>query len=159
MKQFLIITLCLFALSPAFAETIRLSEPVTSDANSETFGVELDNTLQSIDLESLITDPTKYVGKAFIAEMPVTKVCQKKGCFFITQLEQHVIRISFKDYAFFIPTDSHGKTVTLTGKLVKKQLTTEQAAHFNADLGSDSLALNVGEVYEIVASSVKIPLS
>ncbi len=67
------------------------------------------------------------------------------------------VRVSFRDYGFFVPTDTSGKTVTLTGTLIERQLSEEQAAHFRADAGSDTI--QAGKVYEIVADSVSIPKS
>ena len=68
---------------------------------------------------------------------------------------KHAVRISFKDYAFFVPTDTAGKTVTLTGTVIERTISDEQAAHFREDAGSD--AIQAGKVYEIVANSVSIP--
>jgi hypothetical protein len=67
--------------------------------------------------------------------------------------------VSFKDYSFFVPTDSSGKTVILAGQLIQKEMTQKQAEHFNADLQSNSDSIKPGVVYEIVANSVQIPLT
>ena len=75
----------------------------------------------------------------------------------MNRLRQAGIRVSFKDYAFFVPTDTGGKTVTLTGTLIERTLTEEQAAHFRQDAGSDTI--HAGKVYEIVADAVSIPKS
>jgi hypothetical protein len=145
-----------FSLS---AQTIRLSEPVAQDAQSETFGVELDNSLPKLSMQNLVSDSSSYLAKPFQVEARIAKVCQKKGCFFIAQQDQHILRVSFHDYGFFIPTDSSGKKVILAGELVQKEISPEQAAHFKADLNSETDMVKPGLVYEIVAVSVKIPLS
>lgn len=142
-----------------FAEPIRLSEPFTVDKNNETFGQPLAATGKPVDLVSLVRQPDTYLGRETLIDTTVAKVCQKKGCFFIAQQDGYTLRVSFKDYGFFIPTDSGGKSVLLSGKLVKKDMTEEQVAHFKADLNSNSNALTAGEVYEIVASGIKIPRS
>lgn len=142
-----------------YAETLRLSEPVAQDAQSETFGVKLDNSLPKLSMQDLVTESSSHLAKPFQVEARIAKVCQKKGCFFIAQQDQHILRVSFRDYGFFIPTDSSGKTVTLAGELVQKEISPEQAAHFKADLKSDTDLVKPGVVYEIVADSVKIPRS
>ncbi len=157
MRTFLFTFIYFFMLSNAFAATVRLSEPVAADEKSETFGVMLDASLPEVTLANLLKSPEKHSGKTFQVNTRISKVCQKKGCFFIAQQEQHVIRVSFKDYGFFIPTDSSGKTVTLAGELVQKELSAKQAEHFNKDLNDNSNSLNSGIVYEIVARSIKIP--
>lgn len=149
-----------FALTfTANADTLRLSAPVTQDAQSETFGVKLDNSLPKLSMQDLVTDSTSYLAKPFQVEARIAKVCQKKGCFFIAQQEQHILRVSFRDYSFFIPTDSSGKTVILAGELIQKEISPKQAAHFKADLKSETDMVKAGVVYEIVAHSVKIPRS
>ena len=140
-----------------YANTLRLSEPVTQTAQSETFGVELDNSLPKLSMQDLVTNSPAHLTKGFQVEARIARVCQKKGCFFIAQQDQHILRVSFRDYGFFIPTDSNGKTVTLAGELVQKELSLEQVAHFKADLKSDTAMVTPGVVYEIVADSVKIP--
>jgi hypothetical protein len=136
---------------------LRLSEPVAQDAKSETFGAELDETLQKVMLKDLVAHSADYVGKPFQLDTKVAKVCQKKGCFFIAQQGDDVMRVAFRDYGFFVPTDSAGKTVTLAGELIKKQMTTEQVEHFNKDMQGRSDAVKEGVVYEILADSVRIP--
>ena len=143
----------------AYADTLRLSEPVIQDAQSETFGVKLDHSLPKLSMQDLVTDSPSYLAKPFQVEVRIAKVCQKKGCFFIAQQDQYTLRVSFRDYGFFIPTDSSGKTVILAGELVQKVISPTQAAHFKADLKTKTDMLKAGVVYEIVADSVKIPRS
>lgn len=137
-----------------WADVTRLSQPVSEDAQSETFGALMDN---DVALTTLTTLMEKGSNKPFRLTTRIAKVCQKKGCFFIAQENEHVIRVAFKDYGFFIPTDASGKTVTLMGELVKTKRSKAQADHFNQDLGTHTLA--DGEVFEILASSIVIPKS
>ncbi|GAC29990.1 DUF4920 domain-containing protein [Brumicola pallidula] len=143
--------------SNKMSNVLRLSVPVATDANSETFGVVLNKSLQKVTLNELAANSALYVGNAFQVDAKVAKVCQKKGCFFIAQQDDDVMRVAFRDYGFFVPTDSAGKTVTLAGELIKKEMTAEQVAHFNQDMQGGSDAMKEGVVYEIVADSVMIP--
>lgn len=72
------------------------------------------------------------------------------------QQDKNVIRVSFKDYSFFVPKDIGGQQVTLAGVLVEKELSPEQADHYSKDLGEDN-SVQSGRTYEIVATSVRIP--
>lgn len=141
------------------AETIRLSKPITADATSETYGAVMDTSLTEVSIADLATHSKQYLNTIFKVETPIAKVCQKKGCFFIAQQNEHIIRVSFKDYGFFIPTDSSGKTVLLSGELIQKEMSEKQASHFTADLQAEAGEIKPGMVYEIVAISVKIPIS
>jgi transcriptional regulator of heat shock response len=138
-------------------KVLRLSEPVATSDNSETFGSVINTALPKVSMSDLVTNSAEYVGKGFQVETKVAKVCQKKGCFFIAQQGNNVMRVAFKDYSFFVPTDSTGKTVTLAGELIQKEMTAEQVAHFNQDMQGGSAAIKEGLVYEILANSVVIP--
>ena len=159
MKLFILFLLIMTTSLASVAQTIRLSEPVAADATSETFGTTLDTSLNIVSITDLATNSKQHLGKNFQVETRIAKVCQKKGCFFIAQQNEHVIRVSFKDYGFFIPTDSSGKTVLLTGELVQKEMSEKQAAHYTSDLQAQAGEVKAGVVYEIVATSVKVPLS
>ena len=67
------------------------------------------------------------------------------------------MRVAFKDYGFFVPTDISGRDVTLVGELRQVELSAEQAAHFEEDMGSTDVAVAPGPRFEIVASSVRVP--
>ncbi len=47
---------------------------------------------------------------------PVGAVCQKKGCWMeLTAADGSTMRVTFKDYGFFVPKDATGKTATILG--------------------------------------------
>jgi len=153
------ITLAVFVLftQVAVAEVTRLSEPVEVTDDAEVFGAPLDADARSASLEALLDNPDDYLDTSVRVEARISEVCQKKGCFMIATAGDKAVRISFRDYSFFVPTDTGGKTVTLTGTLVERVLSEKQAAHFREDAGSDTI--QAGKVYEIVADSVSIPKS
>lgn len=157
-KAILFFTLSLIGLSTTQAEVIRLSDPVQKDASSETFGQPLSALPQRVALKTLLESPAEYLKHPFSVTTKVAKVCQKKGCFFIAQAGSEIIRVAFKDYGFFVPTDIGGKTVTLVGELITHQRSAKQAEHFSKDLGENS-ALESGLTYEIVATSVRVPIN
>lgn len=147
----------MLSVASVHADALRLSEPVASDNDTETFGAPIDEQLPRMGLGALLAQADTLVGQDVLVVTQVGKVCQKKGCFFIATEGSLAVRVSFKDYSFFIPTDSGGKAVILTGQLVRRELSAEQAAHFNADVGDDGSTLSPGPVYEIVADAVRIP--
>ena len=138
-------------------KVIRLSEPVEQTADSETFGASLDESVPMVTLAELASDGGDYVDKPVRVIARVSQVCQKKGCFFIAQEGSSVMRISFKDYGFFVPTDISGKRVTFTGEVIAREVTVDEAAHYAEDLGATDSAVAPGKVYEIVATSVRVP--
>jgi hypothetical protein len=64
----------------------------------------------------------------------VTDVCAKKGCWMMVDLgEEKSMRVTFKDYAFFVPKDAAGKLAIIQG--VAKIDTTDVATlkHYASD--------------------------
>jgi len=139
------------------SKVIRLSEPVEQTADTESFGAPLDESVQAVSLEVLASDGDNYVGQSVRVVARVAQVCQKKGCFFIAQEGSSVVRVSFKDYGFFVPSDISGKRVTFVGEVVTREVTADEAAHYAEDLGTEAVPVEPGKVYEIVATSVRVP--
>jgi hypothetical protein len=109
-------------------------------------------------VKELVENAVDAGARTVRVEARISQVCQKKGCFMIATAGDKAVRISFRDYSFFVPTDTGGKTVTLTGTVIERELSEKQAAHFREDAGgSDSI--QAGRVYEIVADAVSIPRS
>ncbi len=144
------------AVADEDSAVVRLSEPVESTEAYETFGSPLDETRTTVSLSALAEDSESYIGEPVLITARVSEVCQKKGCFFVAQEGQAVIRVSFVDYSFFVPTDISGRRVTMAGELVRREITAEQADHLNSDLGGEG-TVEAGVVYEIVATSVRVP--
>ncbi len=90
-------------------------------------------------------------------EGTITKVCKKKGCWMVLTDGDVYARVTFKDYGFFVPTDSGGLSSTVYGELQQKTLSRKEARHFAKDEGADPKQIK-GDVveYAIVASAVEI---
>lgn len=153
----MLIATCFLLVQAVHADVTRLSEPVAVTADAEVFGAPLDESAKPMSLAALLEGPDEYVDTAVRVEARISQVCQKKGCFMIATSGDKAVRISFRDYAFFVPTDTGGKTVTVTGTFIERELSEKQAAHFREDAGTDTL--QAGKVYEIVADAVSIPKS
>jgi hypothetical protein len=141
-------------------DAIRLSEPVQVTATHEVFGAPMNDA--NVDAEvvgslaELIGSQERYLGSNVRIETRIARVCQKKGCFFIAQEGDLAARVTFKDYGFFIPTDSAGKVATLEGTFTRHELARAEAEHLAEDLGEPT-ATTASLSYEIVASSIRIP--
>ncbi len=154
-------TLCLLlacglTIGVASADVVRLSDPVEATDTHETFGSALPEQDGVLALSTLLENSAEYLDQPVLVETRVAKVCQAKGCFFIAQEGAHSARVSFVDYSFFVPSDISGRTVTLAGSLVRRELSEAQAAHLNEDTGGGD-SISPGVQYEIVATSVRVP--
>ncbi|TYP93765.1 protein of unknown function (DUF4920) [Fodinibius salinus] len=144
-------------IANAQEEVIRLSEPVKQGDDYEVFGNEFPKDAKVTDLEQLIAESEKYKGQQITTQGKIKQVCQKKGCFFLLAAPNGDVRITFKDYSFFIPTNSMGKQAKLVGKLEVKALSEAQAKHYAKDAGSDSKEVEGPQKeYSVIATSVKI---
>jgi hypothetical protein len=99
---------------------------------------------------TLPSDNIKFVGE-------ISEVCQMKGCWMTLKTpEGQSVRVTFKDYGFFVPKDAAGRQVIIEGSASTKELDEEEAAHYAEDAGQtfdpDASRLEVA----IVASGVLI---
>ncbi|MEX0609813.1 MAG: DUF4920 domain-containing protein [Balneolaceae bacterium] len=163
MKNILLLLAGFLIASTAYAqqaEVIRLSEPVQQTENYEVFGAEVETWEAAESLSSVIEAGETFIGKEITLETEVAQVCEKKGCFFVANDGSKSARITFKDYGFFIPTDSQGKNVKLVGVFNVKELSEEQAKHYAEDAGNDPEEISgTQKEYSIVATSVLVPKS
>lgn len=156
----ILLFLGLMGFAPAtFAadEVIRLSEPVLVTDTYEVFGATIPDHRTPLSLGELVKDNDKYQGQEVLLATRIAKVCQKKGCFFVATQGAATARVSFKDYGFFIPTDSGGKNVVLLGTFSREEVSKKEAEHFAEDLGETAASNPERFQYSIVASAVQIP--
>jgi hypothetical protein len=66
----------------------------------------------------------------------INAVCKVKGCWMTLDLGNDTeMRVSFKDYAFFVPKDANGKTATVQGWAKVDTTSVEELRHFAEDDG------------------------
>ena len=92
----------------------------------------------------------------------ITEVCQAEGCWMIlVDGDQHA-RITFKDYGFFVPTETSMQRAVVYGVLEALELSADDAAHFAEDAGDKVKAEKLRAAgtpvreYSLVASAVEI---
>ena len=75
----------------------------------------------------------KFEGKI---ETKVNSCCKKKGCWMMVDLgDGKEMRVSFKDYAFFVPLESAGKNVIMQGRASYDTTTVAMLHHYASDAG------------------------
>jgi hypothetical protein len=86
-------------------------------------------------LDVLLADPQSHVGKTVTLEGPVRQACTRKGCWMeIAKAPKGPgVRVRFKDYAFFVPTNAAGATARLEGEVRVAELTEGRAAHWESE--------------------------
>lgn len=66
----------------------------------------------------------------------INEVCTNKGCWFAMELPNgSSMRVTFKDYGFFIPTNSQGFPITIEGVATLSETDVETLRHYAEDQG------------------------
>lgn len=94
---------------------------------AKTYGAPLSGAA-AVALTEVLGKPESYEGKSVVVEGEVRRACSKKGCWMelaeSVATEARGARVTFKDYGFFVPTDSAGAHAKLEGvvnvQLMKK---------------------------------------
>ena len=67
-------------------------------------------------------------------EGEVSEVCQVKGCWMtLKKPDGSTMRVTFKDYGFFVPKDISGKSVVISGRAYINTTSVEQLRHYAED--------------------------
>lgn len=111
------------------------------------------------ELSQVLAEPAKFAGQTVKTTGTVARACAKKGCWMELQTASgdKGMRVSFKDYAFFVPLDSQGARAVVEGVVEVKTLSAEDAAHLEAE-GAKIARNDKGEAMELafVASGVEL---
>ena len=134
--------------------TIAIEEE--NDFLGESFDVE-----NEIQLADLVNDMNSNDSVMAVVEAKVTEVCQAKGCWMKVELPNgESMRVTFKDYGFFMPKNLAGSSVKMVGMAKIEETDVETLKHFAEDGGkSDEEIAQITEPkmdYKFIASGVKL---
>ncbi len=91
-----------------------------------------------------------------LVKSKVEAVCVVKGCWMALTDSGADVRVTFKDYGFFVPSNIIGKTVLVEGTLEKVVMSLEDTKHYVKDAGGDPATVTQPRTeYRIVASGVR----
>lgn len=88
-----------------------------------------------VPLDSIIRNPSAYAGKSVTVEGTIGAVCTRKGCWMeiASKKDGKAIRVTFKDYGFFVPTDSKGMVVLAEGEVKVNPMSKEDVEHMESE--------------------------
>jgi hypothetical protein len=113
----------------------------------------------AVPLAELLAKPQAHEGKTVRVEGVVRKACEKKGCWM--ELAEGAkgagVRVTFKDYGFFVPLDSAGASARVEGLVKVSELSDAMAKHYESEgaivpRGADGKPREV----QLVASGVEL---
>ncbi|MBT8286262.1 MAG: DUF4920 domain-containing protein [Flavobacteriaceae bacterium] len=165
MKGFNIILVILLLLGSCKEKNSQAETPVKEVEKevATVFGsaFEADEVKSATDMADAITglQQTDSLDVTFSGE--VTEVCQMKGCWMKVALgDGEEMRVTFKDYGFFVPKDIAGKEVTLHGKAFIEEISVEDQKHYAEDGGATKEEIDritaPKATYSFVADGVRL---
>ncbi len=100
---------------------------------------------ETFELKSDMNETSKIFQDLEVAESldvqmkgTITEVCQAKGCWMKVNLaDEKEVFVKFKDYGFFVPTDSAGKEVVMNGLAFVEEMSVEDQKHYAMDKGAN----------------------
>ena len=145
----------MFALLSA---ALLLASPAAPKADAPHWGSAQTLTVAPTPLAKAIGE-TKS-GSTVLVVGQVESVCQKKGCWVMLKEGDASVRVTMKDYAFFLPKDIAGKSLVIEGVLEETIIKEKDARHFAKDEGKskDEIAKIKGDSksWALVASSIRV---
>jgi Domain of unknown function (DUF4920) len=121
----------------------EITEPTTSPAASvaattphRAFGTALGRSPRA-DLAEVLQSPDKFSDKTVLVEGKVRAACNRKGCWMelaeSADAQAPGCRVTFKDYGFFVPTDSAGSQARVEAKVETKLIKPSMVAHLEEE--------------------------
>ena len=119
---------------------------------SGTYGAGLSKKkLQSVTLKKLLKNTKKFEDKTIRVKGTIQDVCQKKGCWLLLTSDKKTMRVRFKDYKFFVPTNAKGYVVTLEGQAKATEISEKMAKHYAEESGDKEAAKKIKGPQKTVA--------
>ncbi|MES2561010.1 MAG: DUF4920 domain-containing protein [Bacteroidota bacterium] len=140
MKRILVIgaTAFLFACgnsTPKTENTTPADSTAIAAAAEQFFGDKItsENAKPIAELKTLMGDKTELPIKL---QASVDAVCQKKGCWMdLKSAEGETMRVTFKDYGFFVPKDAAGKEAIIEGVAKIEETSVADLKEYAKDAG------------------------
>ena len=100
-----------------------------------TRGAAISKDAKSVPITQVLENPDAYTKDAIVVEGLVQACCQNKGCWMevVPESGKSGMRVTFKDYSFFVPKDSKGRTARMEGTVAVKTLSKDEADHLEGE--------------------------
>lgn len=134
--------------------------PVAEDTYA-TFGAAL-TPAGAQPLPAVLADAEALAGQSVKVSGTVREVCQNKGCWLTLNADGvDPVRVTFRDYGFFVPKDLAGHEVVLEGTLQQTTVDVETLRHYAEEGGKSEdevAAITAPKVaFSLIADGVLVP--
>lgn len=123
MKRFISILIFILAVPAAFADdVIKRGAAISADA-------------KAIPLADVLAKAGEFAKTPVVVEGVIKQNCENKGCWMVLApaMDKDGVRVTFKDYGFFIPLDSKGMKARAEGVTTIKTLSKTEADHLEGE--------------------------
>jgi hypothetical protein len=136
-KRYLFLTILglglIFSCQKDEKEAGIITETFTEIPGNYGKNITVDEITNSVEMISKVETEGTFEGKI---SGEIKEVCTKKGCWMTMSLPNgESMRVTFKDYGFFIPIDSQGFPVVLEGVATLTETDVATLQHFAEDQG------------------------
>ena len=143
----------------AFSASTQVVAMAGDSTKTESFGdsITLDRRA-AVDVGTVVSTPSLH-GQPVLIKGAIIDVCTKKGCWLVVTDGTTRMRVTFKDYAFFVPKDATGGTVLLQGVVSRQEVSEDDARHYAGEstIGEKPEDINgPQQVVTMVATGVTI---
>ena len=98
-------------------------------------GAAIPSGTRAVPIAEVIAKPAEFAKNPVVVEGVIAKACTNKGCWMelAPAAGQPGVRVTFKDYAFFIPLDCKGMKAKAEGVATVKTLSKKDADHLEGE--------------------------
>jgi hypothetical protein len=118
------------------ATALLLIATTASAGEVITRGAAIPRDAKAITLAKVLESPDDYTKNAVVVEGVIKTACERKGCWMqLADAKEgaQAVRVTFKDYAFFVPLDSKGMKARAEGVTTVKKLSKRDADHLEEE--------------------------
>lgn len=137
MRSLPILSLLLASLATAASSPTALAAQSPKTPQTEgAYGAPVAAEGDTLAVAKALDRATELNGKTVRLSGFVTAACQAKGCWMaLAAGDGREMRVTFRDYGFFVPKDLPGATVIAEGTLEVREVSVEEQRHLAADAG------------------------
>lgn len=136
MRPLTTLSLLLSLATVASSSTALVAQPPKTPQTEGAYGAPVAAEGETLAVASALDRATELNGKTVRLSGLVTAACQAKGCWMaLAAGDGREMRVTFRDYGFFVPKDLPGATVIAEGTLEVREVSVEEQRHLASDAG------------------------
>lgn len=164
MKKYILLAIMISGCLLGFTATAQMQSHAVTKATTASAGDVIKRGAPlgespALTVNKIMSDPQAHLGKKLMVEGKIERVCPNRGCWMelVDKSGETRMRITFKDYAFFVPTDSKGMNVKAEGELTAKKLDKAEVEHLTSEGAQiKTNADGTANIYSFVANGVEL---